>query len=90
MAWGLLFAVGSNITQYLIASAAPEAPEFANGLSLAFGNIGITLGTAVGGSFISGMGTQYVIFSGLLFLILSLGFILLRNNMYKRNKTTMK
>ncbi|MCY8564517.1 MFS transporter [Bacillus sonorensis] len=80
--WGILLAIGNNISQYWITSAAPEAPEFANGLFLTSGNLGITMGTAVGGLFISGMGTQYVVFGGLLFLILSLAFILLRNYMY--------
>ncbi|UOF91971.1 MFS transporter [Fodinisporobacter ferrooxydans] len=82
LVWGVLFALGTNGSQYWITSAAPEAPELANGLFLAFGNLGITIGTSVSGLFISGMGTQYVVFSGLLFLILSLGFILIRNYMY--------
>lgn len=80
--WGILLALGNNISQYWITSAAPEAPEFANGLFLTSGNLGITLGTAVGGLFISGMGIQYVVLGGLLFLILSLVFILLRKYMY--------
>lgn len=80
--WGMLFSIGSIISQHWITSAAPEAPDFANGLFLASGNLGITIGTAVAGAFISGMGTQYVVLEGVLFLILSLGFILLRRYMY--------
>ena len=80
--WGILFAVGNNISQYWIASAVPEAPEFANGLFLAFGSLGITIGSVVGGMFISGMGIQSVLLAGALFLILSIVFILLRNTMY--------
>ncbi|MFJ7511793.1 MFS transporter [Peribacillus simplex] len=84
--WGILFAVGSIISQYCITSAAPEAPDFANGLFLSGGNLGITIGTAVGGLFISGMGTQYILLGGLLFLILSLASILLSNYMYSSKK----
>jgi predicted MFS family arabinose efflux permease len=83
---GVLFAIGNNISQYWITSAAPEAPDFANGLFLTCGNLGITIGTAVGGLFISGMGTQYVVLGGLLFLILSIVSILLRNYMYNPTK----
>ncbi|MDI2587964.1 MFS transporter [Psychrobacillus sp. NEAU-3TGS] len=80
--WGILAGISANITQYVVSSAAPEAPDFANGLFLSSANIGTTIGTAVGGLFISIMGTQYVILVGLLSVILSVVFIFLRNNMY--------
>ncbi|NMI03392.1 MFS transporter [Paenibacillus sp. SZ31] len=84
--WGVLYAIASNISQYWITSAAPEAPEFANGLFLTSGNLGVTIGTTVGGLFISGMGVRYIVVGGLLFLILSLVFILLRIYMYNPKK----
>lgn len=77
--WGILAGAGANINQYWITSAAPEAPDFANGLFLTSANLGTTIGTTVCGLFISGIGTKYVVLGGLLFLILSLVFILLRN-----------
>jgi predicted MFS family arabinose efflux permease len=83
MLWGILFAIGNNVSQYWITSSAPEAPDFANGLFLSCGNLGITIGTVVGGLFISGMGTQYVVLGGVVFLILSLISILLRSYLYK-------
>ncbi|WP_340372142.1 MFS transporter [Peribacillus sp. FSL E2-0218] len=76
--FGILVALGNNISQYWITSAAPEAPEFSNGLFLASGNLGVTTGTSVGGLVISGMGIQNIVLGGFLFLILSLVFILLR------------
>ncbi|OMD60657.1 arabinose ABC transporter permease [Paenibacillus odorifer] len=88
--WGILYAISNNISQYWITSAAPEAPEFANGLFLTAGNLGITIGTTVGGLFISGMGTQYIVLGGLLFLLLSLVFILLRTFMYNPKKQLAK
>ncbi|MCZ0070329.1 MFS transporter [Bacillus sonorensis] len=87
LVFGIVVAIGNNICQYWITSAAPEAPEFSNGLFLASGNLGVTIGTSVGGLFISGFGVQYIVLGGLLFLILSLTFILLRNYVYKsKNK----
>jgi predicted MFS family arabinose efflux permease len=84
--WGILGGVGSNINQYWISTAAPEAPDFANGLFLSACNIGTTIGAAVGGLFISEMGTKYVVLVGILSLILSLVTILLRNYRYSPEK----
>ncbi|QWU13772.1 Predicted arabinose efflux permease, MFS family [Paenibacillus sophorae] len=79
LVWGILAGIGGNINQYWITSAAPEAPDFANGLFLSSVNLGTTFGTAVGGLFISELGTQYVVLVGLLSLVLGLAFIMLRN-----------
>ncbi|MNV37002.1 Inner membrane transport protein YdhP [compost metagenome] len=80
--WGILAGgIMANINQYLIASAAPEAPDFANGIFISSCNVGTTLGAAVGGLLISGMGTQYVVLVGVLSLLLSFVTILLRNFM---------
>ncbi len=84
--WGILAGIGANINQYWITSAAPEAPAFANGLFLTSANLGTTIGATVCGLFISGIGTQYVVFGGLLFLILSSASIFLRNSMYNPTK----
>lgn len=80
--WGILAGISANITQYVVTSAAPEAPDFANGLFLSSANIGTTIGTAVGGLFISAMGTQYVVLVGILSVILSAVFIFLRNKKF--------
>ncbi|WP_336790337.1 MFS transporter [Paenibacillus sp. MMO-177] len=81
--WGILAGgIMANINQYLIASAAPEAPDFANGVFIASCNVGTTLGSAVGGLIISGMGTQYVVLVGMFSLLLSLVIILLRNSKF--------
>ncbi|MEH7332579.1 MFS transporter [Neobacillus drentensis] len=80
--WGILAGIGGNITQYWIMTASPETPDFANGLFLTSANLGTTIGAAVGGLFISDMGTQYVVLVGILSLILGLLTILLRNYLY--------
>jgi predicted MFS family arabinose efflux permease len=69
-------------------SSAPEAPDFANGLFLTSCNLGTTLGAAVGGIFLSEMGTQYVVLVGILSLIVSVVTILLRN--YRFNPTQQR
>jgi DHA1 family inner membrane transport protein len=84
--WGILAGIGGNIAQYWITSAAPKAPDFANGLFLSSANIGTTIGTAVSGLFISELGTQYILLEGLLSLILCLVSILLRNNIFSPRK----
>lgn len=69
--WGILGGINANINQYWMASAAPEAPDFANGLFLTAANMGCVLGTTVSGHFIDVWGTQYVVLGGLLFCLLA-------------------
>lgn len=83
-AWGVVYGAGNNFQQYWIASALPDAPELATGLFLSFGNIGITLGTAVGGMLIAGMGVRSIVFGGLAFLALTFVSILARGALQKR------
>ena len=45
--------------------------DFANGLFLTAANLGTTFGTILGGFFISRLGTNYVVFAGLLFIVLA-------------------
>jgi Arabinose efflux permease len=80
--WGIVAGIGANINQYWIASAATEAPEFANGLFLTSANLGTTVGATVCGFVISGIGTQYIAVGGLLLLILSSITIFLRSSIY--------
>lgn len=76
--WGILAGVGGNINQYWLVSAAPKAPEFANGLFLASTNLGTAVSTAMCGMLIAGMGMQYVAFGGLVFSFCSIVTILVR------------
>ncbi|KAB2494256.1 MFS transporter [Priestia endophytica] len=89
--WGILAGgIMANINQYLIASSAPEAPDFANGLFISACNVGTTIGTAAGGLFISEMGIQYIVLVGLLSLLLGLPCIMLRNYMYNPTNNPTK
>lgn len=75
---GILAGIASNNSQYLITRAAPEAPDFANGLFLTSANLGTTIGTALCGLFISGLGTRYSLMGALAFLSLSIVLIIIR------------
>ena len=84
LVWGVLAGCAANINQYWLATAAPHAPDFANGLFLASTNLGTTLATTVCGFFLSSMGTQFIVLGGALFLVCALGLIVLRVQMDKR------
>ena len=69
--WGILAGINGNINQYWISHAAPEAPDFANGLFLTAANLGCVFGTTVSGKFIDALGMEFVVLGGLLFCVLS-------------------
>lgn len=79
LALGIAAGIASNGMQYMITQAAPEAPDFANGLFLTSANLGTTIGTAVCGMFITAFSTQYSIMGALLFLVAGIAFTILRH-----------
>lgn len=83
---GVLAGVSANGTQYLVTQAAPEAPDFANGLFLAAVNLGTTIGTAICGAIIGFSATQYSLFGSLMFLAVAVIFIGLRTKAVQRNE----
>lgn len=75
---GILAGIASNCCQYMLATAAPEAPEFANGLFLTSANLGTAVGTFICGLIISGIGLSFVMTGAILFLLLGMFFTLPR------------
>lgn len=75
---GILAGYAQNTMQYMITDAAPEAPDFANGLFLLSANLGTTIGAAFCGLFITWFNTRYSLLGSLLFLALSTVFVALR------------
>ena len=71
VAWGILGGINGNINQFWLSHAAPEAPDFANGLFLTAANIGCMAGTAFSGVFIDAMGIHAVIWGGIAFLVVA-------------------
>jgi len=73
--WGLLGGINGNINQYWISHAAPEAPDFANGIFLTAANLGTMAGTAFSGLFIDAWGTEYVVCGGIVFIIIAAALV---------------
>ena len=63
--WGFLQTPCFLTSQAYMIETAPEAPEFANSISISFGNLGISTGTAIGGLSIATYGihsTPWIMF----------------------------
>lgn len=87
---GILAGYGQNTMQYMLTEAAPEAPDFANGLYLLSANLGTTMGAAVCGAFITAFDTRYSVFGSLLFLLASIVFVVLRIRTIQHRKQTVQ
>lgn len=87
---GILAGYGQNTMQYMITEAAPEVPDFANGLYLLSANLGTTMGAAVCGAFITAFDTRYSVFGSLLFLLASIVFVVLRIRTIQHRKQTVQ
>lgn len=70
--WGLLAGIFNDISQYWMVSAAPQAPEFANGIFLSMGNVGVTIGTTLAGIVVAGIGIRYVMLFAILVVMIDL------------------
>lgn len=83
--WGFLYSPSFlNASTYMISSA-PNCLEFANSLATSFGNMGITLGTTIGGWIIATKGVQYTPWLTLVFGILAFSMIIIRRYLEKRS-----
>lgn len=76
--WGIVHSGGLIVGQAWLISEANEAPEFGNSLFVSFSNLGITLGTSIGGWFISQLGIHQLIWSGFIFTLLSFLLIIIK------------
>jgi len=77
--WGILYAPGFLIVTASISSAAPEALEFANGMTASFANFGITAGTMAGGWVIVHKGIAEVPWVAILFGVAAIVMVLIRH-----------
>ena len=77
--WGFLYSPSFlNASTYMISSV-PDSLEFANSLATSFGNLGVTLGTTLGGWIIITKGVGYNPWIGLVFGVLAFLMIGLRS-----------
>lgn len=73
--WGIMYGPAFLTTIAYMIDAAPEAPEFANSLQTSFGNLGVSLGTTLGGWFIAHKGITDLPWVGAGFGVLALAMI---------------
>jgi len=75
-------------------SSVPDSLEFANSLATSFGNLGVTLGTTLGGWVILTKGVAFnpwvsCVFGTLAFIMMGWRYILERNQEQKNHKKTV-
>lgn len=83
--WGAVHSGGLILSQALLMIDAKEAPEFGNSLFVSFSNVGITVGTLIGGLFISQLGAHQLIWSGIMLLLIAFLLIMLKIAITKSN-----
>jgi len=76
--WGAAHTSGLIVSQVWLTSAAPEAPAFATSLYISAANLGVVFGSALGGAFITSAGMHGALWSGWLFAVLALAFVILQ------------
>jgi predicted MFS family arabinose efflux permease len=85
--WGFLYSPSFlNASTYMISSV-PQSMEFANSLATSFGNLGVTLGTTLGGFMIIDRGVEYNPWISFVFGILAFLMIILRKIVEKKQET---
>ncbi|WP_223559483.1 MFS transporter [Chryseobacterium lathyri] len=84
--WGFLYSPSfQNASTYMISSV-PGSLEFANSLATSFGNLGVTLGTTLGGWMIVTKGAAYNPWIGFVFGMLAFLMIIGRSILEKRTE----
>ncbi|MCE5173751.1 MFS transporter [Paenibacillus profundus] len=83
--WGAVHSGGLIVSQAWLTTEAKEAPEFGNSLFVSFSNLGITIGTFIGGWFISHLGIHQLIWSGIMFSLLAFLLIMIKIKISKSN-----
>lgn len=86
--WGIIHSGGLIVSQTWLMSEVEEAPEFGNSLFVSFSNLGITLGSSLGGWFISSFGIQQLIWSGMLFAALAFVLIAAKVKLFSVSRET--
>jgi len=84
--WGFLYSPSFlNASTYMISSA-PDSLEFANSLATSFGNLGVTVGTTIGGWVIVTEGAEYIPWISLVFGLLAFLMMALKGMLEKRSQ----
>lgn len=84
--WGFLYSPSFlNASTYMISSV-PQSMEFANSLATSFGNLGVTLGTTLGGWMIMTRGVEYNPWIGFIFGLLAFLMIAVRKILERKQE----
>lgn len=83
--WGAVHSGGLIVSQVWLTTEASEAPEFGNSLFVSFSNLGIAIGAAVSGWFISYFGIHNLIWIGIIFSLLAFLLIIVKIQVFKPN-----
>lgn len=87
--WGFMYSPSFlNASTYMISSA-PGSLEFANSLATSFGNLGVTLGTTIGGWIIVTKGVEYNPWIGFVFGLLAFLMMILRGFYEKKERVIL-
>ncbi|WPW29101.1 MFS transporter [Streptomyces atratus] len=78
LVWGAVHSGGLIVSQSWLGRDAVDAPEFGNSLFISFSNLGITVGTAVGGWVLAEYGARQLAWAGGAFAIAALIAMALR------------
>ncbi len=73
-----------TVSQYCVTSAVRGAPEFANGIFLLMSNLGIFIGTMLGGVIIDVIDILYIFYGSMIFMLLAIPFVLIRIKYYPK------
>nr|BEK71195.1 MFS transporter [Kitasatospora purpeofusca] len=79
--WGAVHSGGLVVSQTWLARDAQDAPEFGNSLFISFSNLGITIGSAVGGLAVATVGARQLPWVGAGFALAALAAVLLRRRL---------
>lgn len=82
--WGIMYGPCFLTAIAYMIQAAPDAPEFANSLQASFGNLGVSMGTAIGGWFIATKGIANLPWVGAVFGVLAIMMIIWRGILDRR------
>ncbi|MEU9317594.1 MFS transporter [Streptomyces sp. NPDC048295] len=78
LVWGAVHSGGLVVSQSWLGRDASDAPEFGNSLFISFSNLGITVGTAVGGWVMAEYGARQLPWAGVGFAVAALLVMALR------------
>lgn len=76
--YGIFDGSAYTVSQYWVTSSVRQSPEFANGIFLLMCNLGIFIGTMVGGMIMDEVNIVYIFLGSVIMMLLAIPFVLIR------------